>query len=187
LLNKGGLVINKLKVVIYGFVIFFALMGCANTPSEKIPDNNNNNNESSTASATKVNNKELPSNADALLFLLHNEYQVWENTPYRLGGNSKKGLDCSALVQNIYQNSFNIFLPRTTSTQVLKGTQIHKNKLQVADLVFFKTSHSMQHVGIYIGDNQFMHVSTSKGVMISSLDNIYWRSKYWQSRRIIQN
>jgi cell wall-associated NlpC family hydrolase len=160
-----------------------ALTGCSNTTHEDPVYSV----ETPPLSTSKVNNKPLPSNTDTLLFLLHNEYQKWENTPYRLGGNSKNGLDCSALVQNVYQNSFNIELPRTTSTQVLKGTQIHKNKLKIADLVFFKTSHSMQHVGIYIGDNQFLHVSTSSGVIISSLDNVYWRSKYWQSRRIIQN
>jgi hypothetical protein len=176
-------VINKLKVVIYAFVVLFLLTSCANVPPENTPNKKGK----SVASLSKVNNKELPRNYDALLFLLHNEYQVWENTPYRLGGNSREGLDCSALVQNIYLNSFNIPLPRTTTTQVLKGTQIHKSKLQIADLVFFKTSYSMKHVGIYIGDNQFLHVSTSKGVMISSLDNVYWRSKYWQSRRIIQD
>lgn len=175
--------INKLKVVIYGFLVLFFLTSCANNS----PENTSNNKRGKAASVSKVNDKELPRNSDALLFLLHNEYEKWENTPYRYGGNSQNGLDCSALVQNIYQDSFNIDLPRSTSTQVLRGTQIHKNKLKIADLVFFKTTRSMQHVGIYIGDNQFIHVSTSKGVMISSLDNVYWRSKYWQSRRIIQN
>lgn len=152
-----------------------ALTGCSSTTSE------------SPVYTVKpaVKGKPAHSPSNSRLDLLHSAYAQWEKTPYRFGGNNRNGIDCSALVQNIYQDSFNVSLPRTTSTQVLRGTQINKNNLQVADLVFFKTSHAMRHVGIYIGDNQFIHVSTSRGVMISSLDNVYWRSKYWQSRRVM--
>lgn len=177
------MIINKYHLAIHSFIVLLSLSGCSNTTSE----NNTNSAQTTHSNTSKVKNKPQLSKEDASLLLLHNEYQKWENTPFRLGGTGKSGIDCSALVQNIYQDSFNIQLPRTTSTQVLKGTQIHKNKLQIADLVFFKTGVSTRHVGIYIGDNQFLHASTSKGVIVSSLDNVYWRSKYWQSRRISQN
>ena len=122
---------------------------------------------------------------DLLFSLLRNEYTYWKGTPYRLGGVTRKGIDCSALVQAVYKNSFKISLPRTTKWQVKLGYFVNRNALKVADLVFFKTGWDVRHVGIYLGDNQFLHASASKGVKISFLDNVYWKSKYWQSRRII--
>lgn len=122
---------------------------------------------------------------DVLFSILRSEYLYWQGTPYRLGGTSKKGIDCSALVQNIYRNSFKIKLPRGTKKQAEMGYFIYKNKLKIADLVFFKTAWKTRHVGIYIGGNQFLHTSTRKGVIISSLDNVYWHAKYWQSRRVM--
>ena len=137
--------------------------------------------------ANKVSEKqvnEIPEEA-LLSVVLHNEFDVWKGTPYRFGGANKRGIDCSAFVQKIYLSSFNIKLPRTTYRQVRQGYIINKSKLQVGDLVFFKTSLYENHVGIFIGNNRFMHVSSSQGVMISRLNNVYWRAKYWQSRRII--
>jgi lipoprotein Spr/probable lipoprotein NlpC len=90
-----------------------------------------------------------------------------------------------ALVQDIFKNSFKITIPRTTNRQVKLGKRVDRNELQVSDLVFFKTGWNVRHVGIYMGDNDFLHASVSQGVMISSLNNVYWKSKYWQSRRVI--
>lgn len=117
--------------------------------------------------------------------LLDNEYDHWKGTPYRFGGASKKGVDCSALVQAIYLNSFNIGIARTASRQAKLGFFVERDALQVADLLFFKTAWKEHHVGIYLGEKLFLHASTSNGVIISSLDNVYWASKFWQARRII--
>ncbi|MCP4324216.1 MAG: hypothetical protein GY951_17130 [Psychromonas sp.] len=122
---------------------------------------------------------------ELFFYLLRKEYATWQGTPYRLGGNSKKGIDCSAFVKTIYRDSFNVTLPRTTKTQVKKGYHVYKNQLQIGDLVFFKTGWFTRHVGIYIGESKFIHASTSKGVMTSSLKNVYWKKKYWQARRIL--
>lgn len=123
---------------------------------------------------------------DALLFfLLRQAFSQWQGTPYRFGGNSYHGIDCSALVQNIFHESFNIKLPRTTETQVKLGFHVYRDELQIGDLVFFKTGRNSRHVGIYIGNNEFIHASTSKGVITSSLDNVYWKPRYWQAKRII--
>jgi len=122
---------------------------------------------------------------DLLYAILRSEYSYWVGSPYRLGGNTLRGIDCSSLVQQVFKNSFNIPLPRTTEYQVKKGFAIKKSDLKVGDLVFFKTSRTTRHVGIYMGNNEFFHVSTSKGTKISSLSNPYWRKHYWQSRRII--
>ncbi|MCK8045016.1 NlpC/P60 family protein [Shewanella sp. 1CM18E] len=114
------------------------------------------------------------------LLQMHRE---WQGVPYRLGGNSKSGIDCSGFVLLTFQNQFGRQLPRTTEQQKNIGSSVSKSQLRAGDLVFFKTGWSTRHVGIYLGDSQFLHASTSQGVMISSLNNSYWKQKYWLSRR----
>lgn len=137
-------------------------------------------NQQKAAQAGKVMSEE-----ELLFSLLRNEYRYWRGTPYRLGGSNKNGIDCSALVQAVFKNSFNMAVARTTSRQLKLGSPVAADVLQVADLVFFKIRRGVRHVGIYIGAQQFLHASTSQGVMISSLQNSYWQSKYWQARRIL--
>ena len=121
-----------------------------------------------------------------LSLALQREYHYWAGSPFRLGGNSRKGIDCSSLIQKVYKKAVKIDLPRTTRLQVKKGYSVKKSQLKVGDLVFFKTGRSSRHAGIYMGSNQFFHTSTSKGVIISDLNNPYWRKHYWQSRRVIK-
>lgn len=116
---------------------------------------------------------------------LHDYYTNWQGTPYRSGGMSQSGIDCSAFTYLAYRNLFTIDLPRTVSEQASKGKKIPRNALKPGDLVFFKTGFFQKHVGIYIEDLSFMHVSTIKGVMISRLDDDYWRNKYWKSKRLL--
>lgn len=113
------------------------------------------------------------------------QHQRWAGTPYRLGGTSARGIDCSALVRNIFRDTFNVELPRSTGGQVREGSPIDRQDLQAGDLVFFDPPGSYHHVGIYVGEGYFLHASTSQGVIISSLDNSYWRRYYWQSRRAL--
>lgn len=110
-------------------------------------------------------------------------YNSWKGTPYKLGGGNRSGIDCSAFVQNLYKSVYGINLPRTTKLQVEEGSRIRRSKLEVGDLVFFKTGFNTRHVGVYVGDNEFVHASTSKGVIKSEIA-YYWDDKYWQSRRI---
>jgi cell wall-associated NlpC family hydrolase len=110
-------------------------------------------------------------------------YADWKGTPYRLGGNSRKGIDCSAFVRNAYQSVFELDVPRTTLGQAKLGVQVKKSELLAGDLVLFKTSRSVRHVGIILSGNKFMHVSEKRGVIISALDNVYWRQKYWKAVR----
>ena len=173
-----------------------SLLGACSTVPERHVDDGSLNEEGNTTSviaapARDQNNineavdDQLMGEDQLLFYLLRREFFRWQGTPYRLGGNNKKGIDCSALVQHIYRDSFNIHLPRTTKTQVKKGLLVYRHQLQIGDLVFFKTGRDTRHVGIYIGNNQFIHASTSKGVITSSLDNIYWKPKYWQAKRIL--
>ena len=110
----------------------------------------------------------------------------WRGTPYRYGGMSRGGVDCSGFVLMTFRDKFDLRLPRETRKQAEIGTEIDKDDLLPGDLVFFKTGsgESGLHVGIYDTDNQFIHASTSRGVMRSSLDNVYWRKNFWQARRI---
>ncbi|MFM2589993.1 NlpC/P60 family protein [Vibrio sp. TBV020] len=111
-------------------------------------------------------------------------YQVWQGAPYRLGGTTFNGVDCSAFVQTAYKNALGMQIPRTTLAQVEVGKEVDYQDAKVGDLVFFKTAPKTRHVGVYLGNKQFMHASTSKGVIISRLDNPYWASKYWHFRRV---
>ena len=117
---------------------------------------------------------------------LYAQYDVWKGTPYRMGGMSRKGIDCSGLVQLTFKQRFGISLPRTTKEQAKQGDKISLRKLKPGDLVFFKTGWRTRHVGIYIGNGKFFHASTSKGVIISKLNNVYWQKKYWRARRVLE-
>ncbi|MDA9558328.1 NlpC/P60 family protein [Vibrio sp.] len=112
-------------------------------------------------------------------------YQEWKGAPYQLGGTSKQGIDCSAFVQTAYKDAADVNLPRTTEQQVEVGSFISSGDEEPGDLVFFKTSAwGTKHVGIYLGNQEFLHASTSKGVIKSRLDNPYWADAFWQFRRL---
>ncbi|MFB6324999.1 endopeptidase [Pantoea deleyi] len=117
---------------------------------------------------------------------LNDQLGNWHGTPYRYGGMSRRGVDCSGFVYLTFRDRFALQLPRTTSAQSDIGTRISKDELLPGDLVFFKTGRGENglHVGIYDSDNAFIHASTSQGVTRSSLDNVYWRKVFWQARRI---
>ncbi|WP_318526636.1 NlpC/P60 family protein [Vibrio natriegens] len=123
--------------------------------------------------------KTLASKPELLQF-----YNEWHGTPYRLGGTQKSGIDCSAFVQKAFVEAYQLALPRTTRQQSKQGVELGWNEAKQGDLVFFKTRRTTYHVGIYLGNKQFMHASTSKGVIISRIDNPYWASKFWQIRRV---
>lgn len=108
---------------------------------------------------------------------LNDQLQSRRGTPYRYGGMSRRGVDCSGFVVVTMRDKFDLQLPRDTREQSKIGTRIDKDELLPGDLVFFKTGsgESGLHVGIYDTNNEFIHASTSRGVMRSSLDNVYWR------------
>ncbi len=116
---------------------------------------------------------------------LHLQHDEWKGTPYLLGGLDKDGVDCSGFIYLTFRDRLNINLPRTTRQQAIKGERIDKSSLRTGDLVFFKTGKKkINHVGIYLDNGKFLHASTSKGVIISNLDGLYWTDTYWQARRI---
>jgi cell wall-associated NlpC family hydrolase len=105
--------------------------------------------------------------------------------PYRLGGFSTKGLDCSGLVKKIYQ-AFNIDLPRTAYAQSHIGLRVARGKLIEGDLLFFNTRRTLGHVGIYIGNDQFVHASSRKrGVRIDNLNTPYFNKRFVRAVRLM--
>ena len=108
------------------------------------------------------------------------------NTPYKYGGSSHEGIDCSAFTQAVFSKSLEIKLDRTARGQYHEGQEVDEvNDLQFGDLVFFDTSRREKpgHVGIYIGDHFFVHAARS-GVTVSSLDMDYYAKRFMGGRRI---
>ena len=105
--------------------------------------------------------------------------------PYLWGGTTPKGFDCSGYVQYVF-NAHGITLPRTSRQQYTAGYAVSKSNLQPGDLVFFNTSGSgVSHVGLYMGDGQFIHSSSSRGVVIANLNSSYWSNLYLGGRRVL--
>lgn len=104
--------------------------------------------------------------------------------PYRFGGTSLKGIDCSSFVQRIY-GIFDVTLPRSAREQAKVGISITRDNLEKGDLVFFHTNRSLGHVGIYIGNNEFVHASSrSKGVRIDSMNTPYYQKRFQRAIRV---
>lgn len=112
------------------------------------------------------------------------------DTPYKYGGSTLNGIDCSAFTQSVYQDALNVNLNRTARDQFTQGKVISsKEELRFGDLIFFNTRRRVRpgHVGIYIGDGLFAHASTKGGVMISSLDEDYYSKRYMGARRVVDD
>ncbi|GBD06213.1 Murein DD-endopeptidase MepS/Murein LD-carboxypeptidase [bacterium HR20] len=111
----------------------------------------------------------------------------WLGRPYRFGGSSADGIDCSAFIQTLFRTCAAALLPRTAQEQYAYGQQVqHIEDLQFGDLVFFHTrSHAwVSHVGIYLGDRLFAHASSRYGVTISSLESTYYHKRFIGGRRL---
>lgn len=109
----------------------------------------------------------------------------YKGVPYKFGGVSTKGFDCSGYVQYVFRQK-RAELPRSSDQQVLKGVFLTQKKLKAGDLVFFTTyEQGASHVGIADGKGRFWHVSSSRGVMLSPLNDSYWKPRYYGARRVL--
>lgn len=112
-------------------------------------------------------------------------YNEWYGVPYKYGGISKEGIDCSGFVKNLYSQIYNIELPRNTTSQMKDGERINYFERALGDLVFFKTGPNTYHVGVYYENDNFIHASTSKGVMMSNINESYWLNNLIEIRRVV--
>lgn len=115
----------------------------------------------------------------------------YSGTPYKWGGTTSNGMDCSGLLMNSFK-AIDYTIPRTTAEQKKTGKRVSKNEIKEGDLLFFATSkkkRKITHVGLVTkvqgGKITFIHASTSKGVTESSLGNSYWKKRFKQARRVI--
>lgn len=102
----------------------------------------------------------------------------WYGTPYRLGGTTKKGVDCSAFSQFLFTSVYGLSIPRTAREQYNLTNRISRTELKEGDLIFFNTRGGVSHVGVYLQNNKFVHASTSGGVMISDIFDEYWVKRF---------
>lgn len=113
------------------------------------------------------------------------EAYSWKGTPYKSGGHSRKGTDCSGYTMEVYRTALGVELPRNSAKQFDACDKVKKSKIQPGDLLFFHPSKKgkISHVGIYVGDNKMLHASSS-GVMESDITLPYWEKCYHNAGRV---
>ncbi len=111
---------------------------------------------------------------DALL----KTFDQWKGTKYRFGGDSETGIDCSALTRRVYRSVFSYELPRVSVDQIKEGSIVDRNSLKPGDILYFRPENRVNHVAVYVGNSLFINASSSKGVILSSLESNYW-GKYF--------
>jgi len=111
--------------------------------------------------------------------------EKYQSVPYRYGGCSVKGVDCSGFVKMIYQEFFNINVPHGSRNQVHYGHKVDKDDLRPGDLLFFKMGSRIGHVGIYLADGFFVSAESMRGIGICHINSIYWQKKYVTAKRLL--
>lgn len=115
------------------------------------------------------------------------EISGWLNVPYKYGGKTKEGTDCSGFTTAVYKNLYNIDLYRSSEDQLKNVDIIDKSNLREGDLLFFKISgDKVSHVAIYISKNKFIHASTKRGVVINDLTEEYYVKTFYKAGRVIK-
>jgi probable lipoprotein NlpC len=109
----------------------------------------------------------------------------WKGTPYRYGGSSKKGTDCSGFVTSVYNEVYGKQLQRSSKDMVKDVKYVSKKEMKAGDILFFKINgKSISHVGIYIADNKFIHASTKSGVVVNDLSQEYYVKTFYKAGRV---
>ena len=161
------------KLFIEGLLVITALVGCSSVPERGAPK------------VVYVPGAKVDLDNSALVKEnLYAHYNQWKNTKYQIGGLSRNGIDCSGFVYMTFKTRLGMVLPRSTEFQAEVGASVDKNQLRAGDLVFFRTGRTDRHVGVYLENGRFLHASTRQGVIISRLDENYWKSAYWKAKRL---
>ncbi|MBO4741402.1 MAG: C40 family peptidase [Bacteroidales bacterium] len=115
---------------------------------------------------------------------LYTEIEKWYGTPYKYGGCSTSGIDCSCFVMNIFSAVYGIDLSRRSSDMMKDITIVSRDQLREGDIIFFANNKTdISHVGIYLKEDMFAHSSSSKGVTISKLSEKYWDTRFYKAGR----
>ena len=169
-------------LIIFSFAFLTAMAGCqsyprySNTPGyeKPMPDDEDSQPADEPVQSPQIN--------ESLMARIIDDYL---GTPYKKGGTSINGIDCSSLIRNIYYELDGRSLPPDVRRMYRAGREIERPNLVFGDLVFFGfKTRSPSHVGMYIGNGKFVHASESRGVIISSLDEEIYRSNYSGARRL---
>lgn len=147
---------------------------------KNIPEPNKQTEPPISSASEQIETSEPPSDAKSFI-------SQWLGVKYQFGGMSMSGIDCSALTQKFFSSVFNKSIKRTSILQFRDGAVVRKSELKFGDLVFFKnvrSNASVDHVGVYLNNSNFLHSSTSKGVMISSLNDSYFKPRFIAGRRL---
>ncbi len=173
-----------MKNIIYILFLSFIFTSCKS--SKQVITKKN----SPSISLTKSNNKSSTESSKTVSKIISHA-KSFKGTRYKYGGTTKKGMDCSGLVVTAFKKE-NIILPRTTTDLSKRGDWIDVKKVKKGDLLFFatkKSSRKINHVGIVTNSRpgyvEFIHTSSSRGVMISNLAEKYWYLAYVQARRVL--
>jgi len=165
----------KLKIIV--IVVSLFLIACGSSKKTNFKQ----------TKTEKSSKKKKSDKADAIIAFA----KTYSGTKYKYGGTTKKGIDCSGLLFVSFQSE-QIDLPRVALDMSKKGTKISLSKVQKGDLLFFKTNkkkRSINHVGLVVEKNKkglfFIHSTTSSGVIISSLDQNYWKNAFVEARKVI--
>lgn len=105
-------------------------------------------------------------------------FENWKGTRYAFGGDSSRGIDCSALTRRVYREVFSFELPRVTKDQIKVGRHVSRHNLKPGDILYFRPDGKYNHTAVYLGNSLFINASSSKGVILSSMEHSYW-SKYF--------
>lgn len=166
---------NHLYIFISSLLLLsFALLTGCGTPRQ-----------STNSPATSHYDKKLTSAQEGELV---QEAKKWLGTKYRYGGHSRSGTDCSGMVMEVYRKVCDVKLPRSSREQCDFCKKIKRDELRRGDLVFFSTGKgksTVSHVGLYIGDGEIIHASSSRGVIVSRLDERYFQRAYHSSGRVM--
>ena len=164
-------------------LVLTLLSGCVSTPVYRgtgvncrrpMPDT------ASSSSSSSASDEPLspPAPSNSTEHQMQAEINSWMGTPYVYGGNSKSGVDCSAFTQAVFR-SVGIEIPRRASRQSIAADDVSLPNLEYGDLVFFNTSGSgISHCGIYLGNGEFVHASSSRGVVRDMLNHPYYTSRF---------
>src|SRR3984885_13284168 len=177
-----------MKKIIIGIALFFNILAVqAQTKTSPNPsDDKSSDDQESLAKdyLSQIMGVALSTTSNVKLFQFVYD---WIGTPYRFGGSSRKGIDCSAFTKELYSKVFDTDIMRNSRDIFSMVSPVSKDELKEGDLVFFKIhSRSISHIGIYLGNNRFAHAS-SRGVAVSSLDDAYYSRYFYRGGRMLES